>query len=91
MNETFWDAQNFKIQACANSKDFSGSGKIFRPGIFFVDWMLWVRHRGLRTLEPAAQTLEPGPLTLELGPRALDSGPRAPDPGTGTPGPELRV
>ena len=42
MNETFWDAQNLEIVACANSDDFSGSGINFRPGKNFVDWMLWV-------------------------------------------------
>ena len=40
MNETFWDAQNFKIQACANSEDFPDPEKYSVPEIF-VDWMLW--------------------------------------------------
>ena len=40
VNETFWDAQNLEIEACANSEDFSGSGKISRPGKIFVDSML---------------------------------------------------
>ena len=31
MNETFWDAQNLEIEACANFEDFSGSGKIAVP------------------------------------------------------------
>ena len=31
MNETFWDAQNLEIEACANFDDFSGSGKIAAP------------------------------------------------------------
>ena len=31
MNETFWDAQNLEIEACANFDDFSGCGKIAVP------------------------------------------------------------
>ena len=40
MNETFWDAQNVEIGACAIFDYFSGSGKNSRSGSFFVDWML---------------------------------------------------
>ena len=42
MNETFWDAQNLEIEACANFDDFPDPENC-RPGFFFVDWMLWVR------------------------------------------------
>ena len=34
VNETFWDAQNLEIEACANFDDFSG------PGKNYGDWML---------------------------------------------------
>ena len=34
MNDTFWDAQNLDIEACANPEDFSGSGKYSVPDFF---------------------------------------------------------
>ena len=41
MNETFWDAQNLEIEACANFDDFSGSGKIAVP-----EFSLWIGWSG---------------------------------------------
>ena len=45
MNETFWDAQNLEIEACANFDDFSGSGKITIPDKKFVDWTFFIENQ----------------------------------------------
>ena len=44
MNESFWDAQNVEIEACAIFEHFAGSGKICHPGKKMTDWMLGEAH-----------------------------------------------
>ena len=50
MNETFWDAQNLEIEACANFDDFPDPEKIAVP-----EKMLWIGCSGLMGGTPKSQ------------------------------------
>ena len=64
MNETFWDAQNLEIEACANFGDFSGSGNNFHPGKSYGDWMLWV-HTPRKSVTPGRRTFPGIPIVIK--------------------------
>ena len=69
MNDTFWDAQNLEIEACANFEDFSGPAKKSGPGKNYGDWMLWVllivRQRNGAPFRAAHGTEPPGSIFVK--------------------------